>query len=100
MFQINWMPEAEREYYSNLEFWIIHNKSNSYSLKIISEVERMDDLLSQTPTIGKITNPELEVLKVMVLNKFYIYYKIIDNTVNILAFKAVDENHNKHSFGI
>ncbi|HAP95582.1 MAG TPA: addiction module toxin RelE, partial [Chryseobacterium sp.] len=39
MFLIKWMPEAEQEYYSNLEFWINHNKSREYSLKIISKVE-------------------------------------------------------------
>ena len=100
MFQIKWMPTAEQEYYSNLEFWINHNKSNEYALKIITEVEEMEQILSKNPNIGKITNPELSVSKVIVLRKFYIYYKIIGNTVNILAFKATDEDHNKHQFGI
>lgn len=94
------MPEAEEEYYSNLEFWINHNKSNEYSLKIISEVEKMEKTLSHHPNIGKITSPELSVLKVIVLKKFYLYYKITAQKINIVAFKAVDENHNKHSFGI
>lgn len=100
MFQIKWMPTAEQEYFSNLEFWINHNNSNEYSLKIIAKVEEIEHLLSQNPGIGKITNQELSVLKVIVLKKFYIYYKIIDNTVNILAFKATDEDHKKHHFGI
>lgn len=94
------MPTAEQEYYSNLEFWINHNKSNEYALKIIVEVEEMEKLLSENPNIGKITNQELFVLKVILLRKFYIYYKIIENTVNILAFKATDEDHEKHQFGI
>lgn len=46
MFLIHWMPEAENEYYDNLNFWINHNKSNTYSLKIISEVEKMETILS------------------------------------------------------
>ena len=100
MFQINWMPEAEEEYYSNLEFWINHNKSNEYSLKIISEVEKMEKTLSHHPNIGKITNLELSVSKVIILQKFYIYYKIIAQTINIVAFKAVEENQNKHNFGV
>ena len=47
MFLIHWMPEAENEYYDNLNFWINHNKSNTYSLKIISEVEKMETILSE-----------------------------------------------------
>lgn len=39
MFEIKWTPEAEKLYFETLEYWINHNKSNSYSLKIIAEVE-------------------------------------------------------------
>ena len=94
------MPEAEKEYFSNLEYWINHNKSAEYSLKIIDEVEKTEDLLTTNPYIGKITNFELEVLKIIVLKKFYLYYKIVENTVNIVAFKATKEDYNKHVFGI
>ena len=100
MFSIIWMPEAEKEYFSNLEYWIDHNKSAEYSLKIIAEIEKTEDLLSANPYIGKITNPKLEILKIIVLKKFYLYYKIVENTVNIVAFKATKEDHSKHNFGI
>lgn len=100
MFLIKWMPEAEQEYYSNLEFWINHNKSREYSLKIISKVEEIENILAKSPHIGRMTNSEFSVLKVVVLRKFYLYYKITENTVNILAFKATKEDHDKHNFGI
>lgn len=74
MFLIHWMPEAENEYYDNLNFWINHNKSNTYSLKIISEVEKMETILSENPFIGKRTNYQLLVLKIVILRSFYIYY--------------------------
>ena len=61
MFLIHWMPEAENEYYDNLNFWINHNKSNTYSLKIISEVEKLETILSENPFIGKRTNYQLLV---------------------------------------
>jgi hypothetical protein len=35
MFEIKWTPEAEKLYLEILEYWINHNKSNIYSLKII-----------------------------------------------------------------
>ena len=94
------MPEAEKEYFSNLEYWINHNKSAEYSLKIIDEIEKTEDLLTTNPYIGKITNPKLEILKIIVLKKFYLYYKIVENTVNIVAFKATKEDHSKHDLGI
>jgi hypothetical protein len=100
MFSIIWMPEAEKEYFSNLEYWIDHNKSEKYSLKIIDEVEKIEDLLMANPYIGKITNFELEVLKVIILKRFYLYYTIVENTVNIIAFKATKEDHSKHNLGI
>lgn len=40
MFKIKWTPEAETLYFETIEYWINHNKSNNYSLKIIAEVER------------------------------------------------------------
>jgi hypothetical protein len=46
MFKIKWTPEAETLYFETLEYWINHNKSNNYSLKIIAEVERKEKLLS------------------------------------------------------
>lgn len=94
------MLEAEKEYFSNLEYWIDHNKSLEYSLKIIEEIEKTEDLLMGNPYIGKITNSELEVLKVVVLKRFYICYKIVENTVKIVAFKAAKEDHSKHNLGI
>lgn len=54
MFKIKWTPEAEKLYFETLEYWINHNKSNNYSLKIIAEVERKEKLLSNNPFIGAI----------------------------------------------
>lgn len=94
------MPEAEQEYYATLEYWINHNKSAEYSKKIITEVEKTEDLLMANPLIGKMTDSGLEVLKIIILKKFYIYYKLTENTINILAFKAAKEDHSKHNLGI
>ncbi|GEM_PF-265482 len=100
MYEIIWMPEAQQEYYYNLEYWICHNQSNEFSLKIIDSVEEMENLLSYNPNIGKPTNSEHSILKVIILKHFYMYYKMVEHTVNIVAFKSVDEDHKKHVFGI
>ncbi|KMQ71787.1 hypothetical protein SDC9_175218 [bioreactor metagenome] len=100
MFKIRWMPEAEQEYYSTLEYWIEHNKSTEYSLKIMQEVERFEEILISNPHLGKTTNTELSVLKITMLNQFYIYYKVTQRTINIIAFKSTHEDHHKHGLGI
>ena len=68
--------------------------------KDISEVEKMETILSENPFIGKRTNYQLLVLKIVILRSFYIYYTVSDNTVSILAFKATKEDNNKHQLGI
>ena len=76
MFLIHWMPEAENEYYDNLNFWINHNKSNTYSLKIISEVEKMETILSENPFIGKRTNYQITGIENCHFKKFlYLLYR-------------------------
>lgn len=89
MFEIKWTPEAEKLYFETLEFWISHNKSNAYSLKIISEVERKEKLLSYNPFIGAIIfGAKEEVRRVLILDNFSLHYRMQKNTVEILSFWA------------
>ncbi|SHI34909.1 hypothetical protein SAMN05443429_101263 [Cruoricaptor ignavus] len=50
MYKIIWSPIADKEFSANLVFWTEHNYSNSYSLKIISEVMRLQEILRENPT--------------------------------------------------
>jgi plasmid stabilization system protein ParE len=87
MFKIKWTPEAEKLYFETLEYWINHNKSNNYSLKIIAEVERKEKLLSNNPFIGAIIfGTKEEVRRVLVLENFSIHYRVKKTTVEILSF--------------
>jgi len=87
MFKIKWTPEAKTLYFETLEYWINHNKSNNYSLKIIAEVERKEKLLSANPFIGAIIfGTKEQIRRVLVLENFSIYYRIKKTTVEILSF--------------
>ncbi|MGO4707668.1 type II toxin-antitoxin system RelE/ParE family toxin [Chryseobacterium sp. 2TAF14] len=89
MFEIKWTPEAEKLYLEILEYWINHNKSNIYSLKIIEEVERKEKLLSHNPFIGAIIfGTKEQVRRVLVLENFSMHYRINKTTVEILSFWA------------
>ncbi|WP_027383152.1 type II toxin-antitoxin system RelE/ParE family toxin [Epilithonimonas caeni] len=89
MFEIKWTPEAEKLYFETLEYWIDHNESNSYSLKIIAEVERKEKLLADNPLIGAvIIGAKDEVRRVLVLENFSLHYRINKTTIEIVSFWA------------
>ncbi|MDP9957357.1 plasmid stabilization system protein ParE [Epilithonimonas hungarica] len=87
MFEIKWTPEAEKLYFETLEYWINHNKSNTYSLKIIKEVERKEKLLANNPFIGAIIiGAKDEVRRVLILKNFSLHYRINKATIEIVSF--------------
>ena len=93
MFEIKWTPEAETLYFENLEFWINHNKSDTYALKIIDEVERKEKLIADNPYIGAIVEGiEEEVRRVLILENFAIHYRINRSMIEILSFWANKQN--------
>ncbi|MDO4764035.1 MAG: type II toxin-antitoxin system RelE/ParE family toxin [Flavobacteriaceae bacterium] len=64
-----------------------HNQSNQYSLKIISEVERFEALLKQNPYIGSIVeNTNKQVRRVVILSNFSLFYRIVEDNIQILSF--------------
>ena len=88
MYKIIWSPIADKEFSANLVFWTEHNYSNSYSLKIISEVMRLQEILRENPYIGKPTEKDRSVFKVLILRNFYLYYSVENQVINVLSFKA------------
>jgi hypothetical protein len=47
MFQIIWSDEAEVDYIETLNYWIENNQSDKYALKLMEEVEKKEDLISE-----------------------------------------------------
>ncbi|MFC6268513.1 type II toxin-antitoxin system RelE/ParE family toxin [Frigoriflavimonas asaccharolytica] len=87
MFTVKWTPEAEEQYYKNLDFWIENNKSSTYSEKIIEEVIYMESLLIANPLIGIIVeNTNNEVRRVLILTNFALYYRLKNEVIEILTF--------------
>lgn len=88
MWKLEWTPEAENQYYDILSYWIIHNGSNTYSLKIMSEVEKNEDLLMDNPFIGKeyyLSTPYIVIRRLLVLKNFSMLYRITDK-IEIVSF--------------
>lgn len=85
MYQIIWAKEAETDYIGTLNYWIQHNQSVSYSQKIISEVETIEEMLSENPSSGTKTHFK-DTYKVKILKYFHLYYQISDKVVEIVSF--------------
>ena len=98
MFKIKWTPEAENLYFENLEFWINHNKSSTYALKIIDEVVRKEKLIADNPYIcALVEGTKEEVRRVLVLENFAIHYRINKLTIEVLSFWANKQNPKNRS---
>lgn len=85
MHQIIWATRAENDYYDTLIYWTKRNKSNSFSNKLITEVDKKLNVILQSPKSGLATNiPGTH--KVNFLKYFSIYYQVSEEYIEILSF--------------
>ncbi|MCS3871135.1 plasmid stabilization system protein ParE [Chryseobacterium ginsenosidimutans] len=85
MFQIKWTRKALLSFADILRYWNVHNSSETYSRKLISEVEKKEKLISQNPYIG--SPSEIKGVKYVLIDKnFSLYYRIHEEVVEVLAF--------------
>ena len=97
MFKIIWTDEAIEQQVDILNYWFEHNKSSKYSEKILIEIEEFETLLEINPFIGNKTDFK-EVRRVIILNNFSLFYKIIEKNVYIVA--ARDNRRNPDTLKI
>lgn len=93
MHQIIWATRAENDYYETLIYWTKRNKSNSFSNKLIAEVDKkliaeVDKKLKvilQNPKSGLATNIQ-GTHKINFLKYFSIYYQVSEKYIEIVSF--------------
>ncbi|MBS9768527.1 MAG: type II toxin-antitoxin system RelE/ParE family toxin [Flavobacteriaceae bacterium] len=84
MYEIIWSNDASNDYYKILEWWKINNGTNTYSIKIMSEVTRVEDLLHSNPYLGtKLSN---QSRRIVILHNYSISYDVRENVIEILSF--------------
>ena len=86
MLQIVWSASAISQQLDILEFWIEHNQSQTYSLKLKREIKKTEKQLIKNPYLGNVTDFE-NIRKLLILKNFSIYYTISVNTIIILAIR-------------
>ncbi|TXF79430.1 type II toxin-antitoxin system RelE/ParE family toxin [Chryseobacterium sp.] len=88
--KIIWTFKAKQELIEILQYWIDRNKSNSFSIKLNSLIEKDLNLILESPRIGRITDvPEVYV---KVVHKYLLYYQISDNTLYVLTIRHRSKN--------
>ena len=85
MRSVKWSHQAKKEFENIFNYWVNRTKSSTYSNKIIQETDKTIQIIRNSPEIGIHTN-YLGVQMCLLLNTFYIIYRINDNQLEILKF--------------
>lgn len=96
MYEVKWTLSANRKYYQILEFWIEHNQSAEYAMKIVKEVERIENLLKENPCLGVLVFGAKEpTRRMLVLKNFSLFYIVKEKMVKIVLFFDDRDNPQK-----
>lgn len=79
-----WTRTADLQFAGVLEYWVIRNKSNTYSKKIVKLVSERTKQIAEKPLIYKTT--DFKDIRVASIGNFSIFYKISDKDIIITAF--------------
>ncbi len=63
--KVIWSPRARNDLKSILEYWIIRNKSNAYSVKLSSLFKEATQFISHHPKMGKLTDDKSARFKIV-----------------------------------
>lgn len=81
---VKWTRTADLQFAGILEYWVKHNRSVDYSLKLVETVSKTTEQISETPYIHKVT--DFPNTRAATLGNFSIIYKVADNEIIITAF--------------
>jgi len=88
--KIVWTQKAKRELLQILQYWIVRNKSNTYSLKLNSLIEAQLNLILEQPKIGRKT--DIPNVYIKVIHKYLLYYEFVNDTLYILTIRHGSQN--------
>lgn len=88
MRKIVWSSKAKKEFDRTYNYWIKHNNSERYSLKMLDETLRIINIIFANPEVGekiklqKFSNHR----RVLVLENFSVIYRVDESRIAISAF--------------
>lgn len=81
---IIWSTQAESELESVLDFYNSRNGNSKYSLKLLSQIKQITNILSENEFIGRLS--ENKRTRVIVISVYLIFYDIVESEIHILSF--------------
>lgn len=81
--KIIWSLQAQSDRRNILEFWVRHNRSSTYSIKLNRLFKASAKLIAKHPNIGRRT--DFGNVRAKVLKDYLIFYEETKTTVNILT---------------
>ena len=91
--EVIWSPLAKRKRKEILEFWITHNQSRTYSIKLNKLFKRAEELISEYPRIGKPTTDRN--VRIKVVQHYLMFYELVGNKIYILTIWDGRQDSNK-----
>lgn len=82
--EIIWSLRAKKELKEVLEFFAERNGNSNYSLKLLSEIQRLTNTLSKSELIGRLTSNKST--RVLPFKSYLIFYEIDQKRIKILSF--------------
>jgi len=81
--EIIWSFTAEEEKNEILRFWLFHNQSPTYSLKLDEQIYKAIELLPYYPFIGRKTN--FGRARLIIVDNYLIFYEVTETQILILS---------------
>lgn len=81
--KIVWTKEANSERKEILEFWIDHNKSKTYSIKLNKLFIKALKQLAEHPKIGRET--DFKNVRVKIVRNYLLFYEFSDVQIKVLS---------------
>jgi plasmid stabilization system protein ParE len=94
--KIVWTEQAHQDRENILQYWINHNKSDIYSIKLDSLFLSTLELIKTYPKIGKKTDIS-DNIRIKVVRDYEIFYQLTEHIVYILTIWDSRNDLNKLS---
>lgn len=88
--RIIWTKKSKSELFEIFEYWNTRNGSNLFSIKLNKLINKNLNQLLFVPEIGRIT--DIENVRVKQVNKYLIYYEVINENLYILSIRHEKRN--------
>ncbi len=91
--KIIWSEQAHNDRRQILEYWIEHNKSKAYSIKLNMLFKEAVRIIAKFPGIGKST--DIKGVRGKIIRNYIIFYQLMDDQLQILSIWDSRQNPDK-----